>query len=133
MLLSCIIGFVILESGQGEITEDHSLKDCCLDSEGLHQIATEVMEPSTCSVRECKAVSNHRGHSRPYWVTSRAFQQCECCHLDGTMIPPGGWILSSNTLNLTCCEGKLLVDNLSQTTDGTTTSFTTTSPITGIG
>eukprot|EP00092_Neocalanus_flemingeri_P015021 GFUD01016223.1.p1 GENE.GFUD01016223.1~~GFUD01016223.1.p1 ORF type:complete len:619 (-),score=121.89 GFUD01016223.1:121-1809(-) len=101
-------------SGQGEITEAHSLKDCCLDSDGLHQIATEVMEPSTCSTRECKSTSNHRGHASPYWVTTRSFPDCNCCHLEGTMVPPGGWILTNNTLNLTCCEGKLLVETLSQ-------------------
>ena len=102
--------YIFLESRKAEISEDQIMKDCCLDSEGLHPIDAQVMEAATCSVRECKAGSDHRGHSTPYWHTRHIFPECECCHLDGAMIPPGGWILSGIKQNLTCCEGNLLLE-----------------------
>ena len=100
---------------RGEVTEDHNLKKCCLDADGLHPISTEVLDPATCSVRECLGVSNHQGHQSPYWKTTQVFPACDCCEMNGTMIPPGGWILTDNNkVNLTCCEGKLLVEKVEE-------------------
>ena len=103
-----------LVTRKGEITEEYSLQTCCLDNDGLHPIATEVLETSTCSVRECQAPNHYRGHPAPYWVMKRSIQDCNCCQHDGVLIPPGGWVLAENNLNLTCCEGKLLEETLTQ-------------------
>ena len=93
-------------------SEDYSLQNCCLDNDGLHPITTEVLEPTACSVRECKDVSSHHGHSSPYWLMKRSIQDCNCCKHNGVLIPPGGWVLAEKNLNLTCCEGKLLEESL---------------------
>merc|ERR1711915_754298 len=111
-------------TSHGEVTEEHILKDCCLDENGLHPTYTEVIDPPSCSIRECLGVSGHQGHKSPYWKSTQSFPDCNCCQMNGKLIQPGDWILNNNGVNLTCCEGKLLDSNVNNHNNGNPTSPT---------
>ena len=109
-----IISFKKLsKEGNAEVVVKTSMKNCCVDSQGVHRAGTRILDPQTCSSRECMAggLAGHVGHKAAYWMRSQDFETCGCCMLDGIMAGNGGWIISPTTgQNLTCCEGKLLAE-----------------------
>ena len=105
-----------------EIEEEYDYEKCCADENGnsyvklfltidtscsgLHPIKTSIPEPSTCSIRTCEMTS---GWALAAWVTKPVFSGCNCCLVDGKLVPDGySWTSESYPVEiLECCRGKM--------------------------
>ena len=48
-----------------------------------------------------------------FLLAIRVFEGCDCCVNNGTLVPDLGWTILQDGSNATCCNGKLLVETLS--------------------
>ena len=89
-----------------------------------------ISDPATCSTHRCEVQA---GWVHAAWVSTLHYPGCDCCEVDGKIVPDGfSW--SSGSFpgqTLECCEGKIVMvlqqsSNTTQTTS--TTSSTPTSP-----
>ena len=68
------------------IEKEFNYKNCCNDDEGLSELRTSKLIPSTCSERSCFYSS-----AMPFaiWTSKQVLPGCECCEVNGTLVPEG--------------------------------------------
>jgi len=89
----------------GTITESYTATKCCLDDDGLHPVNTTKLDPSTCSQRTCRP-----GNPTSLWSSCPVIPGgIDCCPFNDTLIANGDVVQTQSGMNVTCCDGQMVV------------------------
>jgi len=89
----------------GTKTELYTARNCCLDSDGLNPVNTIKLDPSTCSERTCRP-----GKPTSLWSSCPVIPgETNCCIYNNTLISNGYVVENQFGLNVTCCDGEMVV------------------------
>jgi len=89
----------------GVISEVYTARNCCLDSDGHHPVNTIKLDPSSCSERTCRP-----GNPTSLWSTCPVIPgEINCCLFNNTLIANGDMVETPSGVNVTCCDGEMVV------------------------
>jgi len=89
----------------GVISEVFTARNCCLDSDGLIPVNTIKLDPSSCSERTCRP-----GNPTSLWSTCPVIPgEINCCLFNHTLIANGDVVETQSGVNVTCCDGQMVV------------------------